>query len=157
MYRVLITNKQSFCQKVDRSMKKWKVGGKRRTTRGMKKRRVVEKRRKSRLWPPLQCHTRTPSVDWTCHTPPPDCDDDDEVQYNDDHGDDIDGSLHNLEGKSVLFVGRCWSWLLPRQGRGLRIHVQFSSFNFPFSIAPGIFRFTCLNLHFYAVHSSCMI
>lgn len=45
---------------------------------------------------PLQYHTRTPSVDWTCHTPP-----------------------HNLEGKSVLFAARCWSWLLPRQGRDL--------------------------------------
>ena len=36
--------------------------------------------------------------------------DGDEVQYDkDDHGDDIDGSLHNLEGKSVLFAARCWS------------------------------------------------
>ena len=159
--------------KKEKMLRKW---GKAEYDINMKKRRVVEKRRKSRLWPPLQCHTRTPSVDWTCHTPPPDCDhvevqyeedggddddgdrDDDEVQYDkDDHGDDIDGSSHNLEGKSVLFAARCSSWLLPGQGRDLGIHVQFSSFNFPFSIAPGIFRFTCLNLHFYAVHSSCMI
>ena len=97
-------------------------GGKAEYDRSMKKIKVVEKRRKSRLWPPLQCHTRTPSVDWTCHTPPPDCDDD-EVQYDDeedagdnddndgdcdgDDGDDNECNLHNLEEKSVLFAGRC--------------------------------------------------
>ena len=118
MSHVLKTNRGFSVKRLTEVWRKEKLVGKGgRQKYGEKK--VVEKRRKSRLWPPLQCHTRTPSVDWTCHTPPPDRDDDEVQYYKDDHGDDIDGSSHNLEGKSVLFAGRCWSWLLPRQGRDL--------------------------------------